>query len=325
MEQFIKICRQWGLGELISEPCPLTGGLMHKMYRLITDKGSYALKLLNPYVMQRKTAKKNFETAEQLEDILERAGLPILPARTIDGQKMQEMNGQYFYLFDWYDGKTLHGADIHKNHCWEMGKVLAKIHRIHWIEKSSERTPLHIDWNFYYKAVKGTDQKFFDLLEKQIPLLYEMQERVNRTSGHVPGVSAICHNDMDSKNVLWKGMEYRVIDLECLSYANPLVELLETALCWSGFEECCFDAEKFCSFIKAYTEQAPGLLEGVDWESLYDSGSGKLLWLEYSLKRTLGFDCEKSEQELGRSEAIRELQRIFYYNKMRSTVLNSVR
>ena len=43
---------------------------------------------------------------------------------------MQEIDGQYFYVYEWYDGKSLKDGEITKYHCEEMGKVLAKIHNI---------------------------------------------------------------------------------------------------------------------------------------------------------------------------------------------------
>lgn len=55
---------------------------------------------------------------------------------------------------------------------------------------------------------------------------------------------------MDCKNVLWNGNDYRIIDLECLSYNNPFKELFELALCWSGYEDCKIDFQLFQAFCK---------------------------------------------------------------------------
>ena len=62
--------------------------------------------------------------------------------------------------------------------------------------------------------------------------------KVNEAIKKLLPVKAICHNDMDSKNVLWIGDEFKLIDLECLRYSNPYLELFELALCWSGYEGC---------------------------------------------------------------------------------------
>ena len=82
--------------KLKQPPLRLSGGLMHKMYKLETDQGIYALKLLNPFIMQREDAMENYREAERLESILEQKKIPILSALSVNGSKMQEMEGFYF-------------------------------------------------------------------------------------------------------------------------------------------------------------------------------------------------------------------------------------
>ena len=101
------ICGQCDLGTLESEPQKLKGGFLHKMYSLFTTKGRYAVKLLNPHIMQRETAMGNYRTAERFEFMLEEKGIPVIPSLVFSGKKMQSIKGQFFYLYDWYDGKSL--------------------------------------------------------------------------------------------------------------------------------------------------------------------------------------------------------------------------
>lgn len=130
MDIFNKICRELSLGEITSSPKQLTGGFMHKMYSLFTTSGKYAVKLLNPYVMKRDTVFENYRTAEKLEAKLEQNNIPILPALVFNGRKMQEIDGQYFYLFDFYEGRALKSREITAGHCKVIGGLLAKIHAI---------------------------------------------------------------------------------------------------------------------------------------------------------------------------------------------------
>lgn len=324
MDLFSSICRQCGLGAPTSPPFPLSGGFLHKMYGLTTDQGKFALKLLNPHIMRRETAKENFETAEQLERILEEEGLPILPALAIGGKKMQQSQGQFFYLFSWYDGQSLMGKEIQPHHCAGMGKVMAQIHRVRRRDGGGKPGPVSTNWNSLFKAIKAVDGGLSRKLGEKLSLLYRLQEQSSQAIGRIPDISAICHNDMDPKNVLWNGMEYRIIDLECLAYSNPLAELLETSLRWSGFDSRNFSMENFRAFMEGYIEQGGAPLADVDWESLYDNSSGRLFWLEYNLKRALGIECEESEREIGRAEALEELERIAYYAGMREMVLNTI-
>lgn len=61
-------------------PVRLKDGFLHKMYSLFTAIYRYAVKLLNPYIMQRDTAMEKYRTAENPEAVLEANGIPIIPA-----------------------------------------------------------------------------------------------------------------------------------------------------------------------------------------------------------------------------------------------------
>lgn len=89
LELLDKVCQQYNLGTLKCQPLPLKGGFLHKMYSLFTSEGRYAVKLLNPYIMQRESAMENYRTAERLEGMLEEKQIPILPALRFEGRKMQ--------------------------------------------------------------------------------------------------------------------------------------------------------------------------------------------------------------------------------------------
>lgn len=132
-----------------SAPVCLKGGFMHKMYKVETEQGTYALKLLNPFVMQRETAMENYSKAEQIELLLVKQNVPILPASSFDGRKMQEIDGAYFYLFNYFPGKTLRSAQITEYHSATIGNVLAKIHSIDKRVANEDFTEMSIDWNFY--------------------------------------------------------------------------------------------------------------------------------------------------------------------------------
>lgn len=319
-ELFEKICRKLKLGELKYQPESLKGGLTHKMYSLFTTEGKYAVKLLNPYIMKRNTAMGNYRTAEELELKLEQHGIPIVPALIFNGKKMQEIDGQYFYLFDWYEGKRLKNDEITVAHCREIGKYLAAIHSIDRQEAECERDEIHIDWDFYIDKMKSQDKELHSLLLHNRQLFYESQEKGNLAIKKIPAVQSICHNDMDSKNVLWKGEECRIIDLESLSFFSSFIELYEVALCWSGYEICNINYDFMRELIHSYAESGGEL--PTDWETIYYSNYGRLEWLEYNIKRVLGIDCAEDEQELGVSEVRETVDHVIYYDKEREKILN---
>lgn len=319
---FEKICSKYKLGNLIESPRQLTGGFMHKMFSIFTDTGKYAVKLLNPYVMKRDDVMKNYNIAENLESILEQNNIPILPALSLDNAKMQRIDEQYFYLFEWYDGAALKSEEITEYHCDKIGEVLAGIHKIDKKSAPYNRSEIHIDWDFYIEKMKTENDELYILLKDNRSLLCESQEKGNSSIKKLPQIISICHNDMDSKNVLWNGDDFRIIDLECLNYSNPYLELYELALCWSGYEHCNIDFCKFNALINAYLKFGGTLPD--DWETIYYSNYGRLEWLGYNVKRVLGIDSGEDEKEIGISEVKETIAHIIYYDKIKYELLSNL-
>ena len=102
-----ELMKQTGLGGMTAQPRRVSGGYLHRMYRVQTAEGTYAVKCLNPEIMARPEAMGNYCRAEALEQELEDAGLPIVPALRLQGQKMQAVQGRYFYVFPWVEAKAL--------------------------------------------------------------------------------------------------------------------------------------------------------------------------------------------------------------------------
>ncbi|MCI9142889.1 MAG: hypothetical protein HFH87_09750, partial [Lachnospiraceae bacterium] len=66
-----KLVRMCDLGKIIADVEPVSGGLMHRMYKVITDSGVYAVKHLNAEIMKRPGVHENYARAEKIEGILE--------------------------------------------------------------------------------------------------------------------------------------------------------------------------------------------------------------------------------------------------------------
>ncbi len=318
------IARELNLGKVLEKPIKITGGFMHRMFKIATEQGSYIVKLLNPNVMKRPDTMGNYRIAENIEKILEKNNIPAIYALEFNGKKMQELYGQYYYAFDWYDGKSLKDGEIKTIHCKKIGKVLAEIHNIDLKNEPYERTEIHIDWQKYISLAGEMNSPIYNILNDNADLFNKSMTMGNLAINKLPSYKAICHNDMDSKNILWKDEEFKLIDLECLGYSNPYLELLELALCWSGYETCNIDFKLFNTFFKAYFENT-NLDTNIDWEILYYSNFGRLEWLEYNIKRSLLLECSsRDEQELGISEVFETIRHIIYYDEVKDKILNSI-
>ncbi len=318
---FSNILATLELGTLTSPVERVYGGYMHKMYCLETATGKYALKLLNPIIMKRDDVFKNYEIAEHFERVLQRNNIPIIPALEFDGTKMQCIDNQYFYLFNWAEGNALLSEEIAKEHCERIGEILARIHKIEQIKEPFSRDEISIGWDAYIELAKQKCPEIVSLLHDNRAILYTSQEEGNAALNKVPSIKCVCNGDMDSKNVLWVNGEPYIIDLECLSYGNPFMELFQLALCWSGYEHCAVDYDLLTAFINSYFATY-GETE-IDWEVLYSTNFGRLEWLEYNVKRALLIECEnEEEQQLGIEQVKETIDHIIYYAEIRSDLIN---
>lgn len=275
MEWTEPLCRHADLGQPLAEPTAVTGGLLHRMYALETTRGRYAVKLLNPEIMLRPDARENYRRAEALEALLERRNLPILPALTVHGQKMLSIGSYKIYVFPWYDGHIIRGTDVQARHAAAIGGTLAGIHAVASRERASQPEPLVIDWDALLPACP-------ELLPRR-DMLVSLTDRSNEAQRQLPALETICHHDLDTKNVLWQGNDFRIIDLETLDWGCPAAELMATALYWSGIDERRIDSARFKTFIDAYS--AAGGEPPTDWLTLLDSDQSWLGWLAYVLAK----------------------------------------
>lgn len=215
-------------------------------------------------------------------------------------------------------------GEIKSIHCEKIGEVLAKIHNIDLKNEPFEQNEMHIDWQKYIDLAKDMDSPIYDYIKDYADLFNDSMTKGNEAIKKLPPVKAICHNDMDSKNVLWLGDEFKLIDLECLGYSNPYLELFELALCWSSYESCNIDFNLFNTFINSYFDNT-NLDANVDWEALYYCNNGRLGWLEYNIKRALMLECDtEEEQKLGISEVKETVEHILYYDKVKDEILKNI-
>ena len=212
------------LGDVALPIVSVSGGFMHRMYKVCTANHTYAVKHLNSEIMKRPAAMENYKKAERIEAILEEAGIPIVPALTIGGKKMQEFQGNYFYIFDWHDGTITDWNNITAEQCWKAGNIQGSIHAIETGLAANEPTSPElstIDWDEYIAQTSSVAtstgvpaKKVASLLKENLPLLDYAQNELNKARQSLPNITTIIDEDMDPNNVMWKKDEPVVIDLE---------------------------------------------------------------------------------------------------------------
>lgn len=129
--------------------------------------------------------------------------------------------------------------------------------------------------------------------------LYSWSVQLNKAAKLLALDMVISHGDLDPKNVMWSKDNPIIIDWEAAGFVNPMYDLIEAAIYWSENETEIIDKDKFMAFIDGYKKKH-GTLKA-DWRTVLIKGfSGKIGWLEYSLKRSLWIECtDEAEQQMG--------------------------
>lgn len=310
---FEMLCAKYNLGQLINEPEQVTGGLLHRMYRLQTDKAQYAVKALNPQIMQRDTAMYNYTLSEKVANMAYQNGINAVPAIVSNDRFMHEVEGQFFLLFPWVEGKALPSGEIDIECCKVIGETLAKIHKIdfsalldhHPNENLEAVNAYPIRWNEYALKAKQDGLEWSSLIFDILNQINHWEQLVDSSAEQLSNHMVIGHRDLDQKNVLWD--EYHVpiiIDWEAAGPIHPTQELINVALYWSGFESGSVSKDAFCTLINAYRDHGGEIY--ANWSDVLNYGfHGKLEWLAYNIRRSLGLEsADDEERELGTLEVI---------------------
>ena len=313
------------LGTVTAPVVPVSGGFMHRMYKVCTASHTYAVKHLNQEIMKRPGAMDNYKKAEKIEAILEGEGIPIVPGLVFDGKKMQELKGNYFFIFDWHDGSITDWNNITVEQCWKAGNIQGRIHAIKTgLAVANEPTSLElstIDWDGYITQAAEC-KEVESLLKENLPLLNYAQDELNKARKSLPNITTIIDEDMDPKNVMWENDEPVVIDLECLDYGNPVSSAIQLSLQWSGITLCDFDAEKQKAFFEGYLQAYDNGFR--DYKNIFGLSYTWIEWLEYNIQRALGSCQDKSEQELGLTEVKNTINRIKYIHQMEDKIKSNL-
>lgn len=296
----------------------IMGGLSHRIYKVITDKGAYAVKELNARIMKRQEAYNNFVFSEKVANIAKQNGINAVDAIKIQNDIMKQIDNKYYMIFNWIDGKILEENEINMHHCKIMGEVLAKIHNIDFNEIEDKNKKIceaeNFEWSGYIKIAEEQNKRYAKLLKNSLDLLNEISLKINDALNYVNQNLIISHLDLDKKNIIWQGNKPFIIDWESSGYVNPLIELAQVAWYWSGGDITNIDYNKYKAVVDTYKKSSKIEIDKNVEKYIYWDFNNEFTWLNYNLKRTLFLknEYEEDEMKLIENEVTQSLVEINY-------------
>lgn len=302
-----RLCSALGIGELKAGPVPVVGGLHHRMWRLETVRGIYAVKQLSadtdlndPEIVYR------YNTSEAIAEAFAARGIPAVYAVRRGDDYLQVIDDQGYLVHPWYDGAALDLSQISDIHALAVARILARMHRAdiafagleeHEFEAHPEETIVDL---VELAAAFGTAHAA--ALRRELPALLEIVASARVAANVLASHLVISHGDLDQKNVLWSPWgEPALIDWESARRLHPTYEVLLEAFNWSGIG-LRFDRELFRAFVAAYKE-AGGVVERDAMEASYRCILGDwVYWLMYNVGRSI--DQQNADQRRLGSEQV---------------------
>lgn len=312
---FHHIASVLNLGEIIREPVRVNGGLLHKMYRITTSGGEFAVKVLNPEIMKRPEALANMIRSERIARSFAEV-IPLISAMERDGNAVLYSEGEYVLVFPWLEGSKISGAEITPSHCKVIGKTLGKIHQkniqIEGVTAEEDAFPMFAWDDLTERIHHRTDREheWITAYENALDDITEWNKKACESEPYLLERQVISHRDLDAKNVMWQGAQAYVIDWESAGYVNPFQELLEVINAWADDGNGMTDREKCKALMQEYSRYNE--IGSADWAAVFcGSYIGMLGWLAYNMKRALGLETsDEEEAALGEEQVamtIREL------------------
>ncbi len=316
LEHVEQLCQRLSLGDSQCEPTPVSGGFQHRMWRLETRRGRYAIKQLTAANRDSDELRRHFDLTEAVAAAFAAGGIPAVHALEASGGYVQLVDGIGYLVYPWCDAKALSREQLTGHHVSVVAGLLARMHNLDldFPELRRHTFDIHTAENIEILVAVADDAgaPFAGTLKKCLPSFLEIvaaQDLAMERLGHRLVVS---HGDLDHKNVLWDAQGApHVIDWESARRLNPTHEGLLEALSWSG-AEWRFKPRIFDLFVAAY-QRAGGIVDRADATPAYHRVLGDwVFWLMHNVGRYLeGGDASRTaslEQQIVFSLAT--LQRI---------------
>ncbi len=291
------LSKHFNLDQQVQTPERIHGGLLHIMWSLDTDKGSYAIKQLSKDIdLKNQQIIKNYELSEEIASRFVAQGIPGVCAIAQSGKYLFMIDETGFLVYPWVNAKALDQHAVSEPHALKITTILAKMHCLNLDEPEITQP------EFY----THTNQKILELLDRAESFTCPFATNLRKNQKNILAANEayqnaipilktgiiVSHGDLDQKNVLWDNSNNPIIiDWESACKINPTYDLINTAFYWSGITSN-FDMALFFKMIEAY-QKAGGIINKEHVVAACDGAFSWIGWLVYNIERS----CARGESE----------------------------
>lgn len=310
--QVARVCAVFALGAPVAEPEAVTGGLLHRLWRLTTTRGRFAVKVLNPALVRRPGGRDEYRLTERIARAMAAAGVPAVTARDArggDGGPVQEIGGATMMAFAWVEGERLSPGPASPERARLIGALLARMHTLD-LAVPGLRPPrwepfADGEWATLVDRAGATGLPWAGALRAALPELAALNALYTGAIAPLGRTLVPSHRDLDQKNVLWRDARTpAIVDWETAGLTNPTLDLAGWALDWAGQTVGPPSRATFDATLAGYRD-AGGPLRDAGRTALHGCLGNWLGWLQFNMRRSLGDDdADPDERALGLRETV---------------------
>jgi len=314
------LCSLLALGTPAGMPSTVRGGFHHRVWRLETDLGTYAVKQLSVDAdVDDRVARSHYNTSEGIAEAFAVRGVPAIFALKSGAEYLQIIDGERYLVHPWSTAAALDISDVSERHALEVAGLLARMHgmSLEFPGLRQQEFDVHPEENIVLLVDMARDLHVerSGMLRRGLPSFLEIANAQRSAIRILENHLVISHGDLDQKNVLWDADgKPALIDWESARKLNPTHEIITEALNWSGIGSH-FDPDLFEKIVSGY-KQAGGVIEHDSVTAAYHCILGDWLnWLMYNVGRCLDLkDIDQRATGAKQIEfAVAALQRIMDY------------
>lgn len=322
------LIKHFNLGTCARDPARIYGGLLHIMWRLDTDKGSYAIKQLSKDIdLKNEQVIKNYELSEQIASSFMAQNISGVCALSQSDKHLLIIDGCGYLVYPWVNAKVLDKDEINEDQALIIASLLAKMHLINLCLEGIGEPEFDIhDSKHITNLIKRSNEKqlpFADILNDQLSTLIEINESYLGSIEILKKHTLIGHGDLDQKNVLWTDKkDPLLIDWESARKLNPTYEIVNAALDWSGVTTD-LKINLFYKMLKSYSESG-GLIEKRTVEAAFYGVMGNWInWMVYNINQSIN-QTELEQKNSGIEQVMQVLPTILRVKTLMPELISEI-
>jgi thiamine kinase-like enzyme len=319
--QIAYLCNIYGLGDPLQEPQAVSGGLLHRMWRLDTTQGVFAVKQLNPIILQKPHMHESYRLSERIAARMASHAIPAVVALECNGDPVQQIGTHTLLVYRWLDGKTVLPEQVELDQGKVMGTLLGQMHTLNLqyaeLPQPEWKHFCDDDWDLLTVHAYDAGISWATPVRAVMHKLIEWSKLYEQAGEKLSNTYVVSHRDLDQKNVIWQDAQTPwLVDWEAAGLINPTMELVSMALDWSGLATGVVREDIFTTIMESYVN-AGGKVRAAGSDALYGVMGIWLSWLLFNMRRSLGESVlDEEERQVGIREtplAVARLRTLAHY------------